>query len=177
MLDLQPTFQTETVTIRPLREGDFDLLYAVASDPLIWDQHPSWDRYQEPVFRQFFADGMATGSAFVILDSQTGEVIGSSRYCNIKPEKSEIEIGYTFFARAYWGNGTNWAVKRLMIDYAFQEFERIVFAIGAQNFRSRRAVEKLGGVLETTSDDGRKVEYLLTREAWRDVLDELKTHS
>lgn len=165
------------MTIRPLAETDFEALYAVASDPLIWDQHPSWDRYQEPVFRQFFSDGMATGSAFVILDSRSDDVIGSSRYCNIKPEKSEIEIGYTFFARAYWGNGTNFAVKRLMIDYAFREFERIVFVIGAQNFRSRRAVEKLGGVLETTSDAGKKVEYVLTRQAWKDMVDQLKANS
>ena len=55
-------------------------LYAVASDPLIWEQHPIQDRYKkEEVFREFFREALESGGAFVAIDSKDGQVIGSSR--------------------------------------------------------------------------------------------------
>lgn len=38
-------------------------------------------------------------------------------------------------------------MKRLMLQYAFTLAERVVFVIGANNLRSRRAVERIGAVL------------------------------
>jgi len=52
--NLQPVFKGELLELRPLRPEDFDALYAVASDPLIWEQHPSNDRYKKDVFEGFF---------------------------------------------------------------------------------------------------------------------------
>jgi len=48
--DLQPILKGELLRLRPLRLEDFHDLYAVASDPLIWEQHPVRDRYKEEVF-------------------------------------------------------------------------------------------------------------------------------
>lgn len=144
--ELQPTLKGELVELRPLRTDDFDVLYAVASDPLIWEVHPESDRYKEEVFRRYFAGAMESGGAFLVIDRKTGNVIGSSRYANLNAERSEIEIGWTFLARPYWGGRYNQDMKRLMLAHAFQFVDRVAFLVGPQNFRSRRAVEKIGGV-------------------------------
>ncbi len=144
--DLQPILAGELVELRPLRADDFDALYAVASDPLIWDQHPASDRWQEPVFRDFFDGAMASGGAFLVLDRRAGGPIGSTRFAGYDPEKSQIEIGWTFLARRCWGGTYNGEMKRLMLEHAFNFVESVVFLIGPQNFRSQKAVEKIGGV-------------------------------
>jgi len=145
--ELQPRFIGELLEVRPLAPDDWESLFAVASDPLIWEQHPAPDRYQEEVFREFFREALASGGALVVIDRTTQKIIGSSRYFGFDPEKSEIEIGWTFLARSHWGGRYNAELKRLMLDHAFKFVETVVFKIGPTNFRSRRAVEKIGGVL------------------------------
>jgi N-acetyltransferase len=66
---------------------------------------------QEEVFREFFREALASASAFVSIDRQTQEIIGSSRYFRFDSGKSEIEIGWTFLARAYWDGPYNAEVK------------------------------------------------------------------
>ncbi len=153
--DLQPTLRGALVELRPLRAEDFDALYAVASDPLIWEQHPSSDRYKEEVFRTFFGDALESGGALIATDVATGQVIGSSRFHGYDSAKSEIEIGWTFLARSHWGGAHNGEMKRLMLEHAFQFVDSVVFVIGPQNFRSRRAVEKIGGTLVDSRPDPR----------------------
>lgn len=167
--DLQPTLRGELLELRPLREEDFDALYAVASDPLIWEQHPNSDRYKEEVFREFFRGAMESGGAFAAIDSRDGRVIGSSRYHGYDPERSEIEIGWTFLARTHWGGRYNGEMKRLMLGHAFKFVDSVVFLVGPQNMRSRRAVEKIGGVLAGTrpNETGREsVVYRITASAF-----------
>lgn len=144
--DLQPTLDGELLTLRPLRADDFDALYAVASDPLIWEQHPSSDRHQPAVFHRFFDEAMASGGALVALDTKTGEVIGSSRYHGYDEERREVEIGWSFLARSRWGGPHNGEMKRLMLAHAFRFVGRALFLVGRRNLRSRRAMEKIGGV-------------------------------
>ena len=145
--DLQPHLVGSLLELRPLRPEDWERLFAVASDPLIWEQHPAHDRYQEAVFRDFFRDGLASGGALVAIDRARQEIIGSSRYSGYDPEKREIEIGWTFLARSHWGGGYNREMKRLMLDHAFRFVDRVVFMVGPRNLRSRRALEKIGAVL------------------------------
>ena len=135
------------MTLRPLRAEDFQDLYAVASDPLIWAQHPVSDRYKPDVFAAFFREALESGGALIAIDTADGRVIGSSRYYGHDPEKSEIEIGWTFLARSHWGGTYNGEMKRLMLRHAFTFVDHVVFLIGPENWRSRRAIEKIGGVL------------------------------
>lgn len=144
--DLQPTLRGDLLELRPLRVDDFDALYAAASDPLIWAQHPERDRYKRDVFENFFKGAIASGGAFAVIDRLTGRIIGSSRYAGCNERTSEIEIGWTFLARAYWGGAYNREMKRLMLDHAFRFVERVIFLVGPTNFRSQRAMEKIGGV-------------------------------
>lgn len=142
---LQPVLEGEALTLRPLAAADYDGLYAVASDPLIWAAHPAHDRWKPEVFAALFAGSLASGGAVVACVG--GEIIGSSRYDISGAGEGEVEIGWTFLARRYWGGAMNAAMKSLMVGHALQHFERVIFLVGENNIRSRRAMEKIGGVL------------------------------
>jgi RimJ/RimL family protein N-acetyltransferase len=144
--DLQPVLKGELLELRPLRAEDYPALYAVASDPLIWEQHPAKDRHEEEVFKAFFRDALASGGALVAVDRKDGRVIGSSRFHGYDEGKSEVEIGWTFLARSRWGGVYNGEMKRLMLRHAFRFVGSVIFVVGERNCRSQRAVEKIGGV-------------------------------
>ena len=168
-VDLQPVLEGELLTLRPLLPGDFDELFAVASDPLIWEQHPVRDRYREEVFREFFRTGLECRGALIALDRRDGQVIGSSRFYGYDAAKREVEIGWTFLARRCWGGRYNGEMKRLMLEHAFRFVDRVIFVIGPGNLRSRRAVEKIGAVLIGTrvEETGREsVVYGLTKSEY-----------
>ncbi len=152
--DLQPILKGELLGLRPLRAEDFRDLYAVAADPLIWEQHPIKDRYQEEVFKEFFREALESGGALIAIDSKDGRVIGSSRFHGYDEEKSEIEIGWTFLARSHWGGHYNREMKRLMLRHAFRFVESVIFLVGPQNLRSQLAVEKIGAVRVGSRADG-----------------------
>lgn len=158
------------IELRPLRPDDFDQLFALASDPLIWQQHPESDRYREDRFRVFFSGALESGGALVAHDAADGRMIGSSRYHGYDPDRSEIEIGWTFLARSHWGGRYNREMKRLMLEHAFRFVDTVVFLVGLTNFRSRRAVEKIGGVpAGTRVANGRtSVLYRITAEAFQE---------
>lgn len=143
--ELQPAkLKNEFVTIRPLKEDDFETLYSVASDPLIWEQHPNKNRYQREVFQTYFEGAMESGGAFLAYDSASGIAIGSSRFYEYDETKRSIAIGYTFLARDHWGTIYNRALKSLMLQHAFKFVDHVIFHIGAENIRSQKAIEKLG---------------------------------
>lgn len=152
-MDRQPTLEGERLLLRPLRPDDWDALYAVASDPLIWEVHPAHDRWQEPVFRGFFDDALAQGGALAVMDKASGEIVGSSRFQNYSAKGGgTIEIGWTFLARSHWSGLYNAEMKRLMLAHALQSVERVEFRVGEANWRSRGAMQKIGGRLTDRVD-------------------------
>ena len=167
MIDLQPTLRGALVELRPLRADDWDALFAVASDPLIWEQHPDRERYTEPVFREFFRVALESHSALVAIDAQSGRIIGSSRYHGYDESLREVEIGWSFLARSHWGGRYNGEMKELMLQHIFQFVDCVIFVIGPHNVRSQRAVERIGAVLAgTLTVRGQEnVVYRLTKAA------------
>lgn len=147
-VDLQPILVGENLLLRPLSDDDWEDMYAVASDPLLWEVHPAWDRFKKPVFRKYFAGALASRGALAVIDRASSHIIGGSRYANFVPERNEIEIGWSFLARKYWGGAYNREMKSLMLTHAFRSFDSIRFNIGATNVRSRRAIEKIGARLD-----------------------------
>jgi RimJ/RimL family protein N-acetyltransferase len=145
--ELQPTLAGATLLLRPLRSGDFEALYTVASDPLVWEQHPEPLRWQRPVFEGFFSAALASGGALVVTERDSGRIIGSSRYYEWNPPERSIAIGYTFLARSHFGGATNKEMKQLMLRHALRWARRVWFHVGKDNRRSRRALEKLGARL------------------------------
>ena len=161
--DLQPVLKGEFLQLRPLRPEDWDQLYGVASDPLIWEQHPIRDRYEEAVFQEFFREALESGGALIVVDSRDGRVIGSSRFHGYDEEKSAIEIGWTFLARSHWGGVYNTEMKQLMLRHAFRFVTSVIFLVGPQNLRSQRAVEKIGAVRAGSRRDGSGRESVVYR--------------
>ena len=143
--NLQPSLSGQKVFLIPLKNEDFNKLYLVASDPLIWEQHPNPDRYKKEVFTNFFEGAMQSGGAFAIMDAITSEIIGSTRFYHFQPQDSSVFIGYTFISRSYWGKGYNQEIKKLMLEYAFQFVDKVYFHVGINNIRSQKAMEKIGG--------------------------------
>ena len=163
--DYQPALMGELVQLRPLRSEDYQGLYSIAADPLMWEQHPDKNRHEEAVFQEFFRAAVASGGALVATDVSTQRVIGTSRFDGYDEEKNEVEIGWTFLARSHWGGTHNGEMKRLMLRHAFQFVDNVVFFVGVQNLRSQRAVEKIGGlrVGSKPDADGRdNYVYLIT---------------
>lgn len=156
-MELQPNLIGERIEVRPLAAADHDALYAVASDPEIWAQHPVKTRSTPEGFRTFFRESLDSGGALVLIDRATGRIIGSSRYHGHDAERQEVEIGWTFLARSHWGGVTNREVKDLMLRHAFRYVESVIFRVGAGNLRSRKAVEKIGGVRVGEGTDARGV--------------------
>jgi RimJ/RimL family protein N-acetyltransferase len=148
--DPQPTLQGELLHLRPLRSEDYSSLYAVASDPLLWEQHPNSDRYKEEVFMELFRGAVSCGGALTAIDAKTGTIIGSSRYSGFREQGDEIEIGWTFLARSHWGGRYNSEMKHLMLQHAFKYVRNVVLLIGPRNFRSRKAAEKIGAAYAGT---------------------------
>jgi len=170
--ELQPTLTGNRLELRPLRADDWDALYAAASDPLIWELHPESDRYKPDVFRRYFDSGIECGGAFVVIDRQSGRIVGSSRYYGYDEAAGEIEIGWTFLTRPYWGGAYNGEMKRLMLEHAFRFVGRVLFNVGVTNYRSQRAMEKIGGVRAGTRVNTLGVEsvvFVVERRADEDL--------
>ena len=169
--DLQPTLDGSLVRLRPLAAEEFEALYAVASDPLIWEQHPEPLRYRREVFQKFFDGAIASKGAFAAINVASGKMIGSSRYYDFSPEQREVKIGYTFVGREFWGRGYNPEMKKLMLDHAFRHVDRVSFEIGECNIRSQTAIRRIGAQLIGKADlpglDGaprKMVVYEITRK-------------
>ncbi len=167
LADWQPTLRGSLVHLRPLADEDFAALFAVASDPLIWEQHPESTRYQEDVFQGFFRGALESRGALVAMDATTGSVIGCSRFVGHDAQTREVEIGWTFLARSHWGGRYNGEMKQLMLDHAFQSVDSVIFVIGPDNVRSQRAVQQIGATFDgaRTIRDRESVVYRITKPA------------
>ncbi len=159
----QPTLEGETITLRALRENDFDQLYACASDKKIWEGHPSPDRYKLSEFTPYFKASIESQENVVAIDKKTNKIIGLSRYYKVDKTPDDISIGFTFLARDYWGGVTNHELKTLMVNYALQYFPAVWFHVGVDNIRSQKATQKIGAVFvgeESLVIEGKSGEWL-----------------
>lgn len=173
-MNLQPILKDDLVVLYPLQTTDFEELYKVASDPLVWEQHPNKDRYKREVFQNFFDGAMESKGAFKIVDTVNNETIGSTRFYDLDINNKSVLIGYTFYGRKYWGSSYNPKVKKLMMDYAFQFVDTIYFHIGANNIRSQKAIERLGAtkvreieVAYHGEPEKLNFEYCINKKDWK----------
>lgn len=169
------------VRLLPLTETYYPELQEVASEPGLVRYSPGtlytaegFARYMEKARKDA---EMGNSIPFVIYDKAVEKVAGSTRYMRIDRANRVLEIGATWIGSAFWGTGLNDAVKALMLAQAFgpMGFEKVCFRIDERNIRSRKAVEKLGAVLEgilrkdVYLDDGFKRNtcmYGILKEAW-----------
>lgn len=173
MFDIQVQLENEKAILIPLQENDFEVLYNIASDPKVWEQHPNKNRWQQEVFRTFFDGALQSKGAFKIIDKTSGHVAGCTRFYDYNEKDNSILIGYTFYGTGFWGTGLNQSVKSLMLDYIFRFVSKVYFHIGAGNLRSQIAIGRTGAKKiheEEIAYYGEQPKmnfiYLLTREEW-----------
>ena len=171
---IQPTLENDIVSLVPLEKHDFEELFEVASDPKVWEQHPNKERYQREVFQNFFTGALESKGAFLIIDNETEEVLGSTRFYDFNEENKSILIGYTFYGTKSWGKNINASVKKLMLDYIFQFVDTVIFHVGKNNTRSQKAMSKLGAenvgeeeVAYFGEDSKTNVVFQIKKENWK----------
>lgn len=173
----QPVLENDFIRLQPLLETDFENLYLVASDPLIWEQHPNKNRYQREVFKTYFEGAIESKGALLIIEKASKEIVGCSRFYEFNPVHKSILIGYTFIARKFWGKKYNPAIKDLMLNYAFEFCNTVLFHVGANNIRSQIAIGRLGAIKTRElpvayhgESTVMNYEYCLNRNAWQQKL-------
>lgn len=171
--DFQPCLTGELIAMRPFAVADFEALYEVASDPLIWEVHPVPERAQRAVYRKNTDEALADKGGLVAIERATGKIAGFSRYSQLFVGPDDIEIGWTFLSRHLWGGQHNRDMKRIMLTHALAHFPRVIFRVGEANLRSRGAMTKIGGVLipwdEIVTIFGRETRHVafeITRESF-----------
>lgn len=173
--DDQPVLDGPTLHLRPLAADDLDGLAAAASDPETWAGHPARERYKRDVFEPYFRFLLDSGGTLAVRDRKNGEIIGCSRYYAPPDRPDGISIGFTFLRHAYSGGQSNFEMKSLMLDHAFERFPSVWFHIAPTNIRSEKATKKLGAVHAydaTLAFAGSSSDWMcfrLDREAWLTV--------
>ncbi|MBN9614891.1 MAG: GNAT family N-acetyltransferase [Acidobacteriales bacterium] len=170
--DSQPDLSGGRLRIRPLLSNDLEDLYLAASAPEIWAGHPSTDRYRREVFEPYARTLLESGGTLVIIDRAENRIIGCSRYYVSPDQPESISIGFTFLHHSRWGGGTNFELKRLMLDHAFLTFSEVWFHISPINVRSQHATKKLGAeyignaVLDLSGQPSHWMCFRLSKKAW-----------
>jgi RimJ/RimL family protein N-acetyltransferase len=164
MVNLKLQLENESFSLIQTETSHFEKLYSVAGNPIIWEQHPENDRWKREVFIKFFQIAMEnTLGCFTIVDKTLDKFIGSTRFYSYDKIDNSIRLGYTFLSNEYWGTSVNLQIKKLMLDYAFRHIDKVYFDIGEENFRSRKATEKLGAVMHKKNSNGKLI-YLLFKQ-------------
>lgn len=154
VMDEDLILETSRVRLEPLHARHLDDLIRNANDPALWEftfgTNPFGSRREAEAWLR---DALHSGHvAFAIVDRETGETIGSTRYLDIAPEYRKLEIGYTFVAQRYWRTHVNTHCKFLLLQYAFERWNavRVQLKGEAINLRSRSAMERIGATYEGT---------------------------
>ena len=171
MINFKVEFSSSLISLIQTKISHFDELYLIASNPIIWEQHPDSDRWKKEKFKDFFEIAIKNElGCFSIFDENYKKFFGSTRFYSYDEDDKAVRIGYTFIAPEYWGTATNKHIKKMMLDYVFKYLDKVYFDIGEQNFRSRKATEKLGAKL-FLDDGGGMVVYALNKSTYNSFYD------
>ena len=144
----------ENIQLLPLQTSHFEALFEAASNPEIWELTSV--NYSDPaIFNHSNTTALkdkekGTVYPFVIVDKHTDTIIGTTRFLEISAADKKLEIGVTWIKKEFWGSTVNMECKYLLLQYCFEHLQlhRVQFRAKADNLRSRKAIEKIGGQLE-----------------------------
>ena len=133
-------------------------LYEASRSEQIWSflrTHSPQPATPEEFKRDFMqtaldAAGRGSEAPFAVIDLTSGKAIGSTRYLDLSPEHRHLEIGWTWYAPAYWRTAVNTECKYLLLTNAFERLGciRVQLRTDERNARSRAAIDRIGGKLE-----------------------------
>lgn len=173
----------EKVKLVPLSAQYFDELIRLSNDEIIWTYMPvkgtDKDRLLAALNEAIIKRDNGEQYPFVVINKATEKVMGSTRYLHLNEEHRNLEIGYTWYLPEYWGKGYNEECKYLLLQHCFEELKtiRVQIITSIKNWRSRKAIEKIGGKFEgilrdvvIRNGDKRSVAYYsILEEEWIDI--------
>jgi RimJ/RimL family protein N-acetyltransferase len=149
------TLHGEYIRLEPLsREDHLPGLQKAGSEPAIFDwfaaDYSAPDAMAEFVEEALTAQSEGEALPFATLLQSSGKVIGSTRFCTIRPANRSVEIGWTWITPSHQRTPANTEAKYLMLRHAFEEWDcvRVEFETAAKNTPSQRALERIGAVEE-----------------------------
>jgi len=182
---LQKTeLEGQKVRLIPLTEAHKDELLKAAADGKLWElwytSVPSKETLDSYIKKALEDSQKGIALPFVVLDKNSGELIGSTRFCNGVAEHKRVEIGFTWYAKKYQRTGVNTECKALLLKYAFEKLGCIAveFRTNWFNLPSRAAIARLGtkqdGILrnhQLNSDGSYRdtVVFSITNQEWKGV--------
>jgi RimJ/RimL family protein N-acetyltransferase len=160
-----------TVDLIPLQKEHFDELYMAASDKDLWKLVPidCSDRQKFDTAYNFALEEREKGRQypFTIYHKATKRIIGSTRFFEIHPKDKKLEIGWTWIIKEFQGTDVNFECKLMLMTFCFEilKTNRVQLKTKDTNYRSRKAIEKIGGVFEGIQRKDRVQDDGTTRNA------------
>lgn len=174
----------DVVKLIPLKSEHKDALIEAASDGELWNiwftsvpSRANVDEYINFAQVEFEAD---RALPFVVVDKNSGKIIGTTRYCNATPNHKRLEIGYTWYSKSYQRTGVNTECKHLLLSHAFEKLDcmAVEFRTHFHNHPSRNAILRIGakqdGILRNhLIDDGGTIRdtvvFSVVKDEWTTV--------
>lgn len=144
------TLRSERVMLEPLGREHVAALREAAADGELWrlwyTSVPAPDRVDEYVSAALRQRDTAHEMPFVVRETRSGAIVGSTRYMNVVPEHRRVEIGTTWYAKRVQRTAVNTECKLLLLTHAFEALKCIAveFRTSWFNFASRAAIARLG---------------------------------
>ena len=174
--------EDDVVLLRPLRADDYEHLLPFAlNEPEIW-KFSLFPAAGEEGLKSYIDTALASKAAgteypFIIFDKRTGKYAGSTRFYDIQLNNRSLQLGYTWYGKAFQGTGLNKHCKLLLLQLAFDEFNllRVEFRADNNNAKSIAAMKSIGcteeGVLRShvvTSTGARRNSIILSilKDEW-----------
>ncbi len=156
VMEIQPvTLVGQHVRLEPLSLQHAEGLWPQADEPEIWRYMPygevnSLDRLRAVIDDLLARQARGTDLPFTVFDCATGAAAGMTRFMTIDPPNRSVEIGGTWYGRAYRRTAMNTECKYLLMRHAFEVWGaiRVQLKTDLRNERSQRAIERLGAVRE-----------------------------
>ncbi|MGA2011791.1 MAG: GNAT family protein [Solirubrobacteraceae bacterium] len=153
--DLRGRFGGRLVVVEPLSAAHEEGLWQAASDPAMFAWMPVDMAASREALHGWLSTSLAAAAEdrevpFAILSAESGAVLGSTRFLELRLEHLRAEIGWTWVTRSAWATGVNVETKLLLLGHAFERvgLRRVEFKTDARNERSRGALLALGATFE-----------------------------
>ncbi|MEU8890451.1 GNAT family protein [Streptomyces sp. NPDC048442] len=146
------------VRLEPLTEHHLgDLFLAGGQDEEVWRwQGGPAPQTEDELAQQLRAvleeAGRGESVAFAVIHLESGRAVGWTTYRDIAVEDERLEIGWTWYGRAYWRTAVNTECKLLLLGHAFEDLGmgRVQLKTDHMNERSQAAIARLGAQREGT---------------------------
>lgn len=172
------------VDLLPLEKSHFAELFLAASDKELWNLIPT-DCSKKTTFNKMYSLAIKDREKgrqypFIIFHKETNRIIGSTRLFDIYPDDKKVEIGWTWVIQEFWGSVVNLECKFLLLSFCFEHLKvrRVQIKTDELNKRSRKAIEKIGGIFEgvlrkdkikSNGDSRNAAYYSIIDEEWEGV--------